>query len=458
LKNPLPSGQSKAQAASSGHAGYGPTDGLAYDPEDPSYWDEAALQRETARVFDVCAGCRMCFKYCDAFPKLFKYADGEHEGDARALTRAETSAVIDDCFQCKQCEVNCPYSPRDAHPFAVDFPKLAHRHRAQQVRSKGLALRERVLANLDALGLAARLGGGLANRLNRNSAHRVLMEKTLGIHRDKLLPTFAPRTFEAWASESGLMARGKGPEAILFPGCFVENNEPEIGRDTVEALRANGVDVRCERGLACCGMPAWECGDLRELRRRARRNLDVLVPHVEAGSTIVALGPTCGMMLRREYPTLVAPADRERAQKLAAAVRDPGEYLLSLRGRAGADKPFASRPERVAYHVACHQRAQAIGFPARDLLRRGGVKEIVPVSECCGHDGTYAMKVESFEAARRIGRKAFEGLQESNAATWITDCPLAAIQIEQNAGTKPLHPMSLLARAYRGDPFPPQKR
>jgi hypothetical protein len=41
-------------------------------------------------------------------------------------------------------------------------------------------------------------------------------------------------------------------------------------------------------------MPAWECGDLRELRRRARRNLDVLVPHVEAGSTIVALGPPAG--------------------------------------------------------------------------------------------------------------------------------------------------------------------
>src|SRR4029077_3373372 len=126
--------------------------------------------------------------------------------------------------------------------------------------------------------------------------------------------------------------------------------------------------------------------------------------------------------------------------------------------RPGAGAALASRPARVAYHGACHQRAQSIGSPARDLLRRGGVSDIVTVGECCGHDGTYAMKVESFEAARRIGRKAFEGLQEANAATWITDCPLEAIQIETNAGTKPLHPMSLLARASRGDPFPPQKR
>jgi Fe-S oxidoreductase len=438
----------------SGHGSYAPTDGLAYDPEDPKYWDEAALHRETARVFDVCAGCRMCFKYCDAFPKLFAFADTEHGGDARALTRAQTAAVVDDCFQCRQCEVNCPYSPRDAHPFAIDFPKLAHRHKAQRVRTRGLTLRERVLANPDAVGLAARLGGGLANRMNRNAAHRMLLEKTLGIHREKQLPLFAPRTFEAWAADAGLTDAAPGAEVVLFQSCYVDNNEPDIGRDTIDVLRANGVDARCARGLGCCGMPAWECGDLPELRRRARRNLDVLIPHVEAGSTIVALGSTCGLMLRREYPTLVGPADRERAGKLAAAVRDPAEYLWSIRARPRAGQPVASRPDRVAYHLACHQRAQAIGFPARDLLRRAGVAEVVSVGECCGHDGSYAMKVESFEAACRIGSKAFDGMRAAEASTWVTDCPLAAIQIEQNAGTKPLHPMSLLARAYRGDAFP----
>jgi len=434
----------------SGRGTYAPTDGLAYDPEDPVYWDEAALQRETARVFDVCAGCRMCFKYCDAFPRLFTLADTEHDGDARALTAPQTAAVFNDCFQCKQCEVNCPYSPRDAHPFAVDFPRLAHRHKAQQARQRGVTLRERVLANPDALGLAARLGGGLANRLNRNTAHRLLLEKTLGIHRDKQLPAFAPRTFEAWAAEAGLIARAPGAEAVLFQSCYVDNNEPEIGRDTVDVLRAHGVEVRGVRGLGCCGMPAWECGDLPEMRRRARRNLDVLMPHVEAGSAVVVLGPTCGLMLRHEYPTLVGPADRDRARKLAAAVRDPAELIASTRGpgRPAPPAPVAPPPERVAYHLACHQRAQAIGFPARDLMRRAGVGQVVTVGECCGHDGSYAMKVESFEASCRIGRKAFDGLRAAEATTWVTDCPLAAIQIEQNAGTKPLHPMSLLARVY----------
>src|SRR4029078_5322660 len=107
----------------------------------------------------------------------------------------------------------------------------------------------------------------------------------LGIHRDKQLPAFAPRTFEAWAAEAGLIARAPGAEAVLFQSCYVDNNESELGRDTVEVLRAHGVEVRGVRGLGCCGMPSWECGDLREMRRRARRNPGALMPHVAAGRT-----------------------------------------------------------------------------------------------------------------------------------------------------------------------------
>ena len=75
------------------------------------------------------------------------------------------------------------------------------------------------------------------------------------------------------------------------------------------------------------------------------------------------------------------------------------------------------------------------------------------VIECCGHDGTYAMTVEGFEPSRRIGQKAFDGMKGADAEVWATDCPLAAIQFEQHAGKKPLHPITILARALRGEGF-----
>ena len=62
---------------------YKPTDGLSYDPDEPRYWDAAALQAEVTRAFEVCHGCRMCFKYCDSFPILFDLIDKKHDGDVR---------------------------------------------------------------------------------------------------------------------------------------------------------------------------------------------------------------------------------------------------------------------------------------------------------------------------------------------------------------------------------------
>ena len=64
------------------------------------------------------------------------------------------------------------------------------------------------------------------------------------------------------------------------------------------------------------------------------------------------------------------------------------------------------------------------------------------------------MTVEGFEPSQRIGKKAFDGMKENVEAIWSTDCPLAAIQFEQHAGVKPMHPMTILAKAYREDGFP----
>lgn len=434
---------------------YQPTDGLTYDAADPKYWQPDLLDKEVMRVFEVCHGCRMCFKYCDTFPDLFKLIDDKHDGDVSLLSRAETRQVMDECFQCKLCEVECPYTPRSGHEFQLDFPKLVHRFQAVHRRDEPVSLRDQTLADPDGAAVFARLSFGLANAMNKVPAHRLLMEKVLGIHRDKQLPDFAQQTFESWAKKEGKIQKEPGAEAVLFQTCYVQNNEPEIGKDVVAVMEKNGVDMAVVPGLGCCGMPAWERGDLETVRERAKRNLDVLMPYVEAGAKILAVNPTCSMMMKSEYADLLDGKDRVRAQALAAATRDTGEFLWNIRNEPRFSTDFKSTPgEKVAYHAPCHLRAQRVGFKGRDLLRKiPGVKPEMTL-ECCGHDGTYAMKVESFEASARIGKRAFDGLAASEAKVWSTECPLAATQFEQHAGNKPLHPMTILARAYREDGFP----
>ncbi|MEQ1565329.1 MAG: heterodisulfide reductase-related iron-sulfur binding cluster [Myxococcota bacterium] len=435
---------------------YHPTDALSYDPEQPVYWDPSALQTEVTRVFEVCHGCRMCFKYCDSFPNLFRWIDDTHDGDVRKLTADQIGGVMDACFQCKLCEVQCPYTPRDGHPFQLDFPKLVHRWKAQEVKARGLGLRDRVLGDPNRLATLARWSFGLANVMNRVGLHRWFMEKLLGIHRAKQLPEFAGTPFERWAETTGKVSDPQaGAEVVLFPTCFVENNDPQIGRDTLEVMAANQVEVRCDKGFACCGMPAWEHGDLDTLRNNAAHNLAKLEPWVDAGAKVMVLQPSCAMVMRREYPKLVAAADRPRAEKVAAAVVDPSEHLWSLRSEARYNTAYKSGPKgAVAYHAPCHLRAQAIGFRGRDLMRKvPGVDKIDATMECCGHDGTYAMKVEGFEPSARIGKRAFDGMKAADAPVWVSDCALACLQFEQHAGVRPMHPMTFLARAHRDGGF-----
>ncbi|MEQ8985923.1 MAG: heterodisulfide reductase-related iron-sulfur binding cluster [Deltaproteobacteria bacterium] len=395
----------------------------------------------------------MCFKSCDSCPILFKALDDQYDGDVRALNDGDIAEVMDNCFQCKLCDVQCPYTPRDNHEYQLDFPKLVHRYNAQRRKDHAPTMREKMLANPDGVAKMARMSFGMANAMNKVAAHRWFMEKALGIHKDKLLPDFAGEPFDKWAEKNG--KKKDDGEAVLFATCYVQNNEPNIGRDVVEVMEKNQVKLACGSGQVCCGMPAWEAGDLDTVRKNAKQNLDALLPYVEKGAKVLVVNPTCSMMMRREYPELVAEEDKERAQKLSEAINDCGEFLWSIRNEDRFNTDFKSTPGgAVGYHAPCHLRAQAVGFKGRDLMKKiPGVKPKL-VMECCGHDGTYAMKVETFEASARVGEKAFNGMKDAEAEVWATECPLAGIQFEQHAGKRALHPMTVLARAYREDGFP----
>ena len=49
------------------------------DWQAPDFADEAKLEAELRRVFDICHGCRRCFNLCASFPRLFALIDGTPE-------------------------------------------------------------------------------------------------------------------------------------------------------------------------------------------------------------------------------------------------------------------------------------------------------------------------------------------------------------------------------------------
>jgi hypothetical protein len=45
-------------------------------------------------------------------------------------------------------------------------------------------------------------------------------------------------------------------------------------------------------------------------------------------------------------------------------------------------------------------------------------------------------------------------MREAQGEIHASDCPLAALQFEQAIGSRTIHPIQVLARAYRADGFP----
>jgi Fe-S oxidoreductase len=423
-----------------------PTAGLTYNPNDALYWDTDALSRELERVFEICHGCRLCFNLCPSFPELFQAVD-RHQGDVRGLTPQETERVVDTCYQCKLCYVKCPYTPDDGHEFKLDFPRLLLRAHAIRKKETGFDLGDRLLTRPE---LAARIGHlapRLANWANRQHGLRVAMEHIVGIHRDKQLPEFPDESFEAWYRRQ---PQPKGDEAVLFTTCFVNHYNPQIGKDTVDVYARNGVRLICPK-QNCCGMPALESGDIDLAKKLAQANVESLAPYVEQGKKVVAIDPTCSYMMRKEYPELVGS---EAARKLAAAVMDVCEFLFQRKQQGQFNRAFRSTPGKIAYHLPCHLKAQNIGYRSRDLMRLIPQSSIRLVDQCCGHDGTWAMQKEFFPLSLLAGKKAFDQMKEAEAETFASDCPLAALQFDQAIGVRPIHPIQVLARAYRPDGFP----
>ncbi|MBO0860276.1 MAG: Fe-S oxidoreductase [Chloracidobacterium sp.] len=444
---------------------------VAVEWDKPEYWDEQSIDKELRRQYDVCNSCRLCFNLCPGFPKLFESFDqDEVDSDPDKLTKDQVWEFVDLCYSCKLCFVKCPYTP--PHKFLIDIPKLVMRARAIEAKRSGVELRDLLLSSPDEIGPVASKLAPLINFANKNPANRLLMEKAVGVHREKILPTFHAETFERWFKKNIRQAAFAAPEAAsdapavmaaqavtaapavedlkvaLFHTCVVNYNEPQIGKAAVRALQKNKVEVCDPPGQRCCGMPYLDAGRLEDALGHFQDNVKLLLPYVRGGYDIVVPEPTCGMMLKKEYADYLQGEEREEALEVSKRVYDLSEYLIKLNTAGRLNRDFKVDLGRVAYHQPCHLKYQAIGAKSIELLRLAGAQVVFIDKGCSGHDGTWSMKKEYFEMSQRVARGLHRGVKESGADIVATDCSLAGLQIRQGTARETLHPIEALAKAY----------
>ena len=137
--------------------------------QDPEFYDEAKLDDELRRVFDICHGCRRCFNLCDSFPKLFDLIDESESGELDTVDSKDFKPVVDACTLCDMCFMTkCPYVP--PHEFNLDFPHLMLRYRAVEQKKGKVPFAAKQLTKTDRNGKLASKVSGLVNWAGKRDA------------------------------------------------------------------------------------------------------------------------------------------------------------------------------------------------------------------------------------------------------------------------------------------------
>ncbi|WP_088311046.1 heterodisulfide reductase-related iron-sulfur binding cluster [Novosphingobium sp. B 225] len=424
--------------------------------QDEAWYDEAALDAELRRVYDICHGCRRCFNLCDSFPILFDAVDESPNEEVDDLTSAQLASVVDACTLCDMCFMTkCPYVP--PHSFDLDFPHLMLRHRAVQHRKGETSFADQQLSEMDRNGRLGTIAAGLANWATKesNGLTRPIMEKVVGIDRRAHLPPFMDVPLVNQANGIVPAPNPDGPafgkKVAIYAGCHDNFNDGTPGLALVKVLTHQGVQVRIEHP-DCCGMPKFENGDLPAVASAAQRISAHFAPLVEQGWDVVPLTTSCALMLKFEWPLI--ETDNPAVATLAKHTFDVSEYVVALNKDKGL-APIPEMPASIAVHFACHARAQNMGPKAMEMLRLIPGATPALTERCSGHGGKWGIFKENFDRAVKVGKPAARNLVKGDPDLIVSECPLAGPHLKQviaaNGGTAPArigHPIEVLAKAY----------
>jgi glycerol-3-phosphate dehydrogenase subunit C len=180
-----------------------------------------------------------------------------------------------------------------------------------------------------------------------------------------------------------------------------------------------------------------------------------LASWIAKGYDVVALVPSCALMLKFEWPLIVPGVDE--IKRLADSTWDISEYVVDIARKEGLARGLKPLAGGVTVHLACHARAQNVGPKAAELLRLVPDTKVTVIERCSGHGGSWGMMKANFATALKIGRPVARQAREAGSGVVASECPLAAMHIGQGMekladgeGPPPEtpHPIELFARAY----------
>ncbi len=432
----------------------------------PSRLGHSHLKDLDYSVVQQCMHCGLCLPTCPTYdaarlernsPRgrialMRAVADGRLEP-----TRAFAQEMYF-CLGCLACMTACPAG--------VNYAELFEHARAEAEQSGALNSPKRSLIRnftlrwlfldlhrLRRVGYLLRLYQQLGlQKLVRRSRILLLLPQRLR-ELEAMVPPVQPRfSAELIAPVTPAVGRRKY-RVVVLTGCAQDLIFSNVNRDTVEVLARHGCEVVTPPAQLCCGSLHAHNGEWDLAQKLARRQIDQFPP--AQFDAIISNAAGCGSHLKH-YAKLLAgdPLYEPLARQWDAKVKDIHEWLVEIGILAppGANVPA----QTVTYHEACHLcHGQKITAQPRQVLRAIPNLTLIELPEstwCCGSAGVYNLiQPEMATALLERKLKHINGTQAGIVATGNPGCLLQIIggARNQNLPLRVVHPITLLAEAYR---------
>lgn len=400
-------------------------------------------------AIETCSGCGKCRSYCAIARQMNEeWTIGRAKAtvlrelfsgklDPEILYSSQFKEVMDSCVNCKRCLTECPSG--------VDIPWLALGGRATYIEKHGEPFTQQFFSNTRSLCKTGSSLAPLVNLANSFTPARRCLEWAIGLDRRRHLPRFQRRTLRK-ILEDRPQPSGK-KKVVYFISCYSNFNDPEgDGLATLEVLERNGFHVLIP-DFKCCGIARLNSGAIQPVMEDIRTNIREMARLVDQGFSIVFSEPSCALAVKMEYPKI---ANSEEAAKVAEKCYDIHQFLVMLHRKGELNLNLRNMDLNIGYHNPCHLRALGVIQEPLELLRLiPGVKVQAFSDGCCGLVGTFGMKKKNFACSMAIGQRLFKEILDSKVDQISTSCGACKLQIIQGTRREAVHPISLLASAYK---------
>jgi glycolate oxidase iron-sulfur subunit len=431
--------------------------------------------------------CGLCLPTCPTYDatKLERNSPRGRIALMRAIADGEltaTKAFAEEmyfCLGCLACMTACPAGVNYAELFeharaeaeASGVLKSPKRNLIRTLALKWLFLD---LRRLDVAGRAIRLYQqlGLQSLVRRCGVLKLLPRRLREL--EAMTPDIQPQFSADLIAPVTPAIGGKRFRVALLTGCAQDLVFSDINRDTAEVLARNGCEVVTPPEQFCCGSIFAHNGEWELAQELARKNIDQFPP--DRFDAIITNAGGCGSHLKH-FAKLLAedPVYRDRAELWDRKVKDVHEWLVDIKFQVPSSKfqdETSSFPGSelktqnsklktfpVTYHESCHLcHGQKITAQPRELLRAIPNLTLVELPEsswCCGSAGVYNL-VQPEMAGELLQRK-LKHIRSTGAEVVATANPGCLLQLingakQQRMKLRVVHPITLLAEAYRGEP------